>query len=714
KDICVLFAYCRYTDPIPVTDILSALVKQYLEDHPSTARFIKPLFDYHEPRGTRPTQAELLDVLKKIASSGLFAKTFYVIDGLDEASNDVQVDTLAALSSLPIHCFITSRPLALLQERVRAKFLNITVHDKDILILVEDKISRTPTLQKLLQNSEWKTKVVERLLERSSGMFLLASLYLEMLGDCLTIQSLKEALDKLPDGIHGMYAATMKRIEKQSNADLAKKALTWIAFATRSLMVDELGVAIAIDPETLAFDPERRIDTNSLLSLCCGLITLDQDGMFVRAIHYTAIDFLKSYLVLNNEDPHSVMASACVGMLLQFHLHCRNDPEHFHLTRFLWKTPFLGYAYETWAFHGRNCKNVPSPVKYFIQNCERFPVVSNKQGSVHVCAMYGFPEVLEELLETTSSNPINTKTKHGLTPLIFGARSGHTKVVKLLLTVRGVDVNVSSIKGKTALMKASRRGHLAIVKALLEHTTPDVNATDKNGKTAIMKASMWDHAGVVTALLGVGGVDINCGDNNGLTALMGAAERGFIEVLKAFLDREDLDVNAVDAKNQTALMKASGSRRFQCGAQVVEVLLKAKDIDVNAASRSLKTALMKASRWGRSGAVVALLKADGISINAQDRWGETALMKASKHGHSGAVRALLEVDGIQVNAVDNRRGTALKQAAMNGHSGVVKMLLGAVAIDIDVLDSKGRTALVVAQEKGHGEVARLLRNHRAT
>ena len=165
------FAYCRYTDPLPVRAIIAAIIRQILEDYPSTIGFVKPLYEKHELRETRPTESELLEVLTAVFSSDLFDKRFLSVDGLDEAASNTQFDILDALSGLPINVLFTSRPLPLLKDCIpNGKFFSILALNADIKRLIEEKVRGMKTLEKLLEKDGWKERVVTAILEKSSGM----------------------------------------------------------------------------------------------------------------------------------------------------------------------------------------------------------------------------------------------------------------------------------------------------------------------------------------------------------------------------------------------------------------------------------------------------------------------------------------------------------------------------------------------------------------
>ncbi|TFK19801.1 hypothetical protein FA15DRAFT_759817 [Coprinopsis marcescibilis] len=273
NSICVVFAFCRYTDPIAVRDLLAALVRQHLERYPAAVwEFIKPFYDKHQRDRTIRSEQDFVDLLTLIPAP-------------------------KRSLSLNIKFCITSRPLDALNEYVpQAVLIDILVHDGDIMLLINQKVDEIPSLRKLLLNAELKGLVVSKIIEKSSGMFLLASLQLDMLGQCLTVKSLKDSLERLPDGLHSMYSIPLQRINDQPNADVVHNALLWLVYARRSLTIDELRYAIAIDPNDDTFDMENLVDETVLLSLCCRLVAFSQKSRLVRLIHYTASDYLKPLL----------------------------------------------------------------------------------------------------------------------------------------------------------------------------------------------------------------------------------------------------------------------------------------------------------------------------------------------------------------------------------------------------------------------------------
>lgn len=77
------------------------------------------------------------------------------------------------------------------------------------------------------------------------------------------------------------YDEAMRRITNQEpeHRAIALKALAWVSYAFRSLSLRELQHALAIEPGVVELDEELMIEGNNLISLCAGLIVIDQVSM---------------------------------------------------------------------------------------------------------------------------------------------------------------------------------------------------------------------------------------------------------------------------------------------------------------------------------------------------------------------------------------------------------------------------------------------------
>ncbi|KAH6912087.1 ankyrin repeat-containing domain protein [Coprinopsis sp. MPI-PUGE-AT-0042] len=663
KDVCVLFAYCRYTEPLSVTDVLAALVRQVLERHRNLASLVQSLYEHHQRERTRPTQNELVGLLLEIAKH--FRTVFFILDGLDEASEAARFDLLAILSSLNLHFFITSRPLRYLESVVPAAYhLNIMAHHQDIALLIQSKLDRMPTLKALLGSGPFKTEVLSAVQDKAHGMILHASLQIDMLQHCLSIREIRQTLEQLPKQLEDMYTLTMKRIEAQpaSHVSLAKKALLWVVFAERPLDVEELVCALATCPTTGHFDPQGAVSEASLLSICCGLITLQAEvwpgktRQLVRLIHFTAKDALQRTLLADFAYPHELLTKICVSRLVACGLQNSPQETYVNLQQVLRDSPLLQYAYYNWSAHAHKWTSpeMLSAVEDFIVKCTSYPYHLRRQihllSALHLATAYGFPAILSRLFDVQ-------------------------RMVETLAPPHGL----------TLLMLATHSGHLDVVELLLQRPDTDINAVDNYGRTALMLAS---NPSVCTRLLQAPGINPNAEDQQGRTAVAFAASEYSEDTCLALIQHPGIQLT-VDANARDTLLVRFSSHGYK---RAVAELLKIPGLDLGMANADI--ALFEAAKRGRTEIVKLLLRQTGVNVNYKDRPSEsTPLTLAAGRGHVGVVQLLISHPRIEVNILDTYGRTPLMHAARERRTEVVKVLLQFPQTRVDVADWDGMTAV---------------------
>jgi len=85
------------------------------------------------------------------------------------------------------------------------------------------------------------------------------------------------------------YEEAMKRIESRRPGcqELAKRVLSWITCAKRLLTTIELQHALAVKVGELALDQENLPEIEDMVSVCAGLVTVDEESDIIRLVHYT-------------------------------------------------------------------------------------------------------------------------------------------------------------------------------------------------------------------------------------------------------------------------------------------------------------------------------------------------------------------------------------------------------------------------------------------
>ncbi|KAH6879584.1 hypothetical protein BKA70DRAFT_207428 [Coprinopsis sp. MPI-PUGE-AT-0042] len=637
--ICVCYIYFRYSDHTQATtrSFLEVLVKQTLERHTGCLPLFNETYARHIREKTQPTEKELLCLLRQYTTAMV---TFYVLDALDEAPTEIQLEIIERLTSLDVKLFITSRPL----KNVEAAFpsvhrFRIVARASDLNLYIDKEISRSGELRAILERGgiSLQDSVYASVKAKASGMFLHASLQLTALRECMSVYEVEQTLAAFPTDIGDMYLQTWQRIldQRPNKVTLAKKVLLWVLHAASSLTTETLEQVIATCPDTYQYHSNRLVPVDTLVGLCRGLVTVEKKTRLVRLVHYTAKDALQRLISDAFPQPHSILSATCLTRLTDCGFQCTTLDDDQQLQQALKAEPLLRYAYNSWFIHARQSRADPLAqvrLAKFVENCHAFPITRDIHfdvlGPLHLVAYFNLPITFAGSDNLQSPNECTARL--GLTALHLACMQGHDDAVKELLDVTNILVDAEDVFEMTPLMWASSEGQEGAARLLIAH--PDI--------------------------------DINAADEEGWIALMWAADNGHKDVVTLLLSHPDTDVNMTDDINSNALIQASGRGQEE----VVAVLLSHPDVDVNAADLFGRTALSSASKNGRGETVKLLLSHPQVNVNVEDHFRYTPLYEAASWGKDDVVRLLLSHPLIQV------RTKELEAARVEGYQDIVCLL----------------------------------------
>jgi hypothetical protein len=128
--------------------------------------------------------------------------------------------------------------------------------------------------------------------------FFLARLHVDSLLDKRIKQKVLSTLVKLTKGSAALdeaYGEAIKRIDGQMVEDrsLARRALSWISYAQRLLITKELCHALAIEPGDRALNNDNIYDVEDVISVCAGLVTVDEESSIIRLVYYTTQEYFE-------------------------------------------------------------------------------------------------------------------------------------------------------------------------------------------------------------------------------------------------------------------------------------------------------------------------------------------------------------------------------------------------------------------------------------
>ncbi|KAL6699880.1 ankyrin repeat-containing domain protein [Trichoderma pleuroticola] len=723
--IGIAYIYCsfRMRDKQNINELLASVLKQLAEGQSCLPESIKDLYNRHKFIQTRPSTNEILTVLQSVTL--LYSRVFIVVDALDECQESSGcrarfISELLNQKNNGANVFATSRLTPDIRDQLKgSKEVEIRAHDEDVRKYLESQIIQ-------LGSAFLKThceRVITDITKVAQGMFLLAQLYFEIIKTKKTLKKLGNILANVPTGQKAYdfaYEEAVRRIQglDSDSKELAWLVLSWITCAKRPLTAKELQHALAVEIGKTELDEENLVEIEDMISVCAGLVTIDEEGGIIWLVHYTAQEYFERTQNRWFPTAQTDITTICVTYLsfsaFETGLCKRGEEFEGRLQLF----PLYSYATRNWGRHAPK-DEASQEVTNFLKSPAKVAasgqvlldmnsfflgrVSPTKMTGLHMAAFFGLNKATETLLDLGHSP--NEEDAWKRRPLWYAARNGHVALVKLLLA-RGAIVNITDDAEESPLFTAAKNGHQEVVEELLA-VGADVNALPGFlGKNALVEAVRNGHQQVVEKLLAAGADVETLTGLSKKNALVEAVRNGDQEIVEKLL-AAGADVNAVATlRQETALVLAVAIDHQG----IVEKLL-AAGANVNAVTGiHYKTALREAVTHGHLEMIEKLLTA-GADVNARTGiiCAETALVEAARNGHQQVIEKLLAA-GADVNAHTDfiATRTALTEAARNGHQETVEKLLTAGA-NVDFMDYEGRTALKVAAESGYqGIVEKLL------
>lgn len=505
-----------------------------------------------------------------------------------------------------------------------------------------------------------------------------------------------EALPKGKDALAQSYGKTITRIRSQKPGFrlLAENVLSFLTCAERLLSPLELRHALAVKVDTSTINENDLESTRIMVSVCAGLVVVDEERNIIRLLHPTTREYLETHMncikpqkdlttpedatiqedpmTFNSQKNADAMADAqknftitCVTYLLFDAFETGFCPTDEAFEQRVRSNPLYRYAARNWAHYSRKAPTLDRKVIDFLESKARVEascqvmmaakrylrhsnysqLVPSRMTGLHLAAYFGLVEALKDL---SRRHDLEAKCSHGRTPLSYAAERGNEDAVKFLLETKKVEADSKGENGQTPLSYAAGRGHAAVVNLLLATNDVDPNsqAEGYSNMTPLLLAAEKGHEVVVKLLLNNIDVDPDMKNIIGWTPLSLAAVRGQEEVIKLLLARDEVKVD-------------SRAHIFQ------------------------RTPLSWAAERGYDSIVKLLLQTPGVAADSRDDEGRTPLSYAAERGYTSVVELLLTMATIDINMKDDRGRTPLSYAVEKGHEAVVKQLLAIGKVDVD-------------------------------
>ena len=419
---------------------------------------------------------------------------------------------------------------------------------------------------------------------------------------------MRRTLKELPESLDETYERILKEIKKP-NRGLAQRVLQCLVVAIRPLRVSELAEVLAVDLDNLEGIP--RLNTNwrwedqeqALLIACSSLITIVEagdgdsdvetsdndsgvetgDSRVVQFSHFSVKEFLTSSRLssangevstywIDLENAHTILAQACLGVLLQTHDEIDGSTSKDH--------PLARYAAKHWTTHaqfGEVSSRLQKGMEYLF-NLDRphfrvwlmlydidtdpedgdnttfhqfTPYYKSAATPLYYAALCGFRDLVEHLIAKYPQD-LNANGGYYMRPLIAALAGEHFQTADLLRH-KGADPHVQGFEKTIPLHSAAIYEKLEVAQKLIEYGA-DIDARDVNGRTPLYWASSGHHFkdDSVVQLLLERGADVNARAKNDSTPLHRASKHGALEVVRLLLGH-GADVEAVSVDGETSL-----------------------------------------------------------------------------------------------------------------------------------------------------------------
>ena len=699
QDIAITYVYCDYKDSLThsVTALLSSLLRQLIEQTPraeSIAELSTILTENAKYRD--PTEAELFTWVCTVSKD--FNNVYIFVDALDECpelSRDALLLRLQHFSQFgQTRLFLTSRPNIDIKSRLpNMSRIEIAASALDIEAYLHSEIQKSSRLALFIRKDPGlKQEIVDCVIGKAHGMFLLASLQIDSLCQQISPRKVRQVLDDLPTGIFATYDNTFSRIldQPKGDAELGMKVMSLVFSATRPLGLEELRHALAVQPGDCALDTAAFTEAEIILSTTTGLLSTfavddPKSSAFpteVRFMHYT----LQEYVEANHErlfpTAERDMARICLTYLSFIDYEsCSSEVLNEQFEDFKFST----YAGYNWHYHLQGVQlELIEQILPFIQD----------RAKTHALLRRFPPDVRAwgPFLFLTDS----------WTPALFALIWNLADVLILLITGQRMSTTVRV--GHGALFLTAFAEHPAILQVLMDHksvistnTKSCLNAESYQNTESFLTLRQKNNISTNTEHVLTLGFDVGFGEYSENQTIS-----SFYTMMNMLVNSCQ-NVNVQDKDGQTPLHIAIRWSVFYAvlsstDENVIKLLLD-HGADLNTQDNLGYTPLHCAAFSGNP-EIILMLVDRGASLIAKDYVGRVPLHCAASALYEDNIKVLLQ--GSEINAQDFKgrtplhhayiRWSILKHLASRHHPtrrNAITLLLQAGASD-SVVDADGR------------------------
>ncbi|RWA06832.1 hypothetical protein EKO27_g8273, partial [Xylaria grammica] len=404
-------------------------------------------------------------------------------------------------------------------------------------------------------------------------------------------------------------------------------------------------------------DEDGLYETELMISVCAGLVTLDEEIKQIRLVHYTTQNYLESIRKVQFPEAPSTISKICLTYLAFRPFAEKYCSRRSECKARLHRYPFLRYAARYWGDHVSDVMDDDVrelALKYLHNNISIFnanQIIHYDTGSfrddfnddfnrLHAIAAFNLIDIARDFL--AESVDVNARAGWDGTPLDIAASAGQAQMVHALLQAGAEVTPKGRHHYRTPLHAASEDGHESVVRLFVE-AGADCNKSYGyfDEKLPLQLAAEFGHVDVARVLIERGAKVNPCRGAKGYDYIHSepplniAVKQGHEALVRLFLDN-GANMYAIDTCGRTVLHDAAKLGHTK----LIELLIE-RGIDVSVRDHLGQAALHYAAREGQV-AIVKILLENNTDVLAEDQHGKTAVHEAVKYEHKSIIEMLLE------------------------------------------------------------------------
>ncbi|KAL2830159.1 hypothetical protein BJY01DRAFT_261001 [Aspergillus pseudoustus] len=304
QNLGIVYIYCSYRRQEEQTfqALLLRLLKQLIRQRPSPLQEILERYEGYRQRQAQPELSETVNDIHMLSS--LYIRLFILVDALDEyqTANNCRTkfinELLGLQSQHKANILATSRFIDDVTEKFQhATMLEIRANPEDIGIFLAANMANLPAF---FLEDKMTPRAMRNTLDDLQRRAQVKS------GEERSLQLLSEAYDQ-----------ALERINSQREG-------------YRSLS-QELQDALAVELDDAESDPTNRPEVGSIVSVCAGLVAVDEKSNVVRLVHYTTQEYVSHRSGDWLFDAGAQMAKICITYIRLTFRHNKHLPRNEHL-----------------------------------------------------------------------------------------------------------------------------------------------------------------------------------------------------------------------------------------------------------------------------------------------------------------------------------------------------------------------------------------------